>query len=139
MARQPAKKRQAPPAKRNERTKGDIVTPDYTFRLMEHLGPTEAARKIGVTPGTLFKARQVNVISRPFEVAARGVWHEEGYAEMERSRAASAGPRTTNLGEAVTAPISEGITLMLVQVPKQNAAMLMKTADMLGATVVVQD
>lgn len=139
MARQPAKKRQAPPAKRNERTKGDIVTPDYTFRLMEHLGPSEAARRIGVAAGTLFKARAANVISRPFEVAARGVWHEEGYAEMEQARAAPPMPRTTNLGEAVQAPISDAVTLMLVQVPKQNAAMLMKTAGMLGATVVVQE
>lgn len=140
MARATTKARATAPPKRKERVKGDIVTPDYVLRLMQHIGPTAASQKIGTTPGTLHKARNANAVSRPIEVAARGVWHEEGYAEMERARSeAAAAPRTQNLGEAVQAPTSEGITLMLVQVPKQNAAMLMRTANMLGATVVVQD
>lgn len=125
------------PKARKPRVKGDIVTPDYLLKLMERLGPTATAKAIGTTPGTLHKARNARAVSRPFEVAARGVWHEEGYAAEE---AAMPEPEPTrDLGSAVHAPTAEGVTLMLVQAPTGRAAMLLKTAEMLGATVVVQD
>lgn len=126
--------RGAKPA-RKERVKGDVIAPDYLLRLMEHVGPTAAAKEIGSTPGTLHKARNAHSVSRPLEVAAKGIWLEH-YADVATAPPA---PRTADLGSAVHAPTSEGVTLMLVQVPTSRAAMLLKTAEMLGATVVVQD
>lgn len=120
---------------RKERVKGDVITPDYMLRLMEHVGPTAAAKAIGTTPGTLHKARNAHAVSRPLEVAAKGIWLES-YADVVTAPPA---PRTADLGAAVHGPTSEGTVLMLVQVPTARAAMLLKTAEMLGATVVVQD
>lgn len=118
------------------RVKGDTVEPMYALHLMERIGPTAAAKAIGVTPGTLHKARNNKAISRAFEVAAKGIWIADGYGEAVPLPAI---PRTPDLGAAVAAPTAEGTLLMLVQVPRERASMLLKTAEMLGATVVVQD
>lgn len=120
-----------------ERVKGTLVAPEYTLKLMEHVGPTAAAKMIGTTPGTLHKARNANTISQPLEVAARGVWREQGYADMEAAQAAPV-PRTSNLGEAVHAPTAEGTVLMLVQVPRGREALIQKTVEAIGGTVAVQ-
>lgn len=132
-----AAKTQAAAPKRKERVKGDIVKPDYLLRLMEHMGPTAAAKEIGTTPGTLHKARNAHAVSRPLEVAARGIWFEKGYAEMDRARAEPPA-RTTDLGEAVHAPTSEGVSLLLVQVPKGREAIVQKTVEAIGGSVAVQ-
>lgn len=124
---------------RKARVKGDVVKPDYTLRLMELMGPSAAADAIGVSPGTLHKGRNADAISKHFEVAARGIWMEKGYSATEAPAPAAQPPRTADLGSAVAAPTAEGLTLMLVQVPNKSAAMLLRTAEMLGATVVVQD
>jgi hypothetical protein len=132
------KKKAAAPAPK-ERVKGAVVTPDYLLRLMDYEGPTAAAKSIGTTPSTLHKARNMNLVTRSLEVAAQGVWHMKGYAEIEQAQTAPPEPRTPHLDDALVKPTAEGVTLMLVQVPDRNAAMLLKTAEMLSASVVVQD
>lgn len=120
-----------------KRTKGNIVAPDYVLRLMEALGPTKAATAIGTLPGTLHKARNANAVTKSFEVAARGVWHEQGFADAEP--AAPPGPRTTDLGAAVPTPASDGIALLLIQVPRERAPMLQRAAEHLGALIISHD
>lgn len=132
--RTPARARAKAAVQVKKRVKGDLVPPDYVLRLMEHAGPTAAAKAIGVTPGTLHKGRNAGAVSKSLEVAARGIWLES-YGDIV---AAPQQPRTADLASAVHAPTAEGVVLMLVQVPKGNAGMLLKTAEMLGATVVVQ-
>lgn len=118
------------------RVKGDLVPPTYILKLMEHAGPTAAAKEIGTTPGTLHKGRNAGVVSRVYEVAARGIWAEQGYGAMEEAQADSA--RTSHLHEAVQAPTSEGVTLMLVQVPKGRESIVEKTVAAIGGVVSVQ-
>lgn len=137
--RQPTASARAKPApRRKERTKGELVVPDFMLRLMEHIGPSAASKLIGVTPGTLHKARNAGAVSKHIEVASRGIWMEQGYGDVAVAHSESAPPATRTLAEAVHAPTSESTALMLVQVPKGSAPMLLKTAEMLGATVVVQ-
>jgi hypothetical protein len=121
-----------------ERVKGTLVPPEFTVKLMEHVGPTAAAKAIGTTPGTLHKARNAGMISMPLEVAAKGIWREQGYADMEAAQSAPAAPRTSNLGEAVHAPTADGTVLMLVQVPRGREALVQKTVEAIGGTVAVQ-
>lgn len=130
------KKRGATAAPR-ARVKGALVKPEFTLKLMEHIGPTAAAKEIGTTPGTLHKARNANMISQPLEVAARGVWREQGYGDMETAQAAPQ-ERTSNLSDAVQTPLSDGVVLMLVQVPRGREAIIQKTAEALGGSVAVQ-
>lgn len=138
MAATIRRQRGTPAAKATrERVKGSLVSPEFTLKLMEHVGPTAAAKHIGTTPGTLHKARNAGMISQPLEVAARGVWREHGYGDMEAARAEPA-PRTSDLGEAVHAPTSEGTVLMLVQVPRGREAIIQKTAEAIGGVVSVQ-
>lgn len=120
-----------------ERVKGALVQPEFTLKLMEHIGPTAAAKQIGTTPGTLHKARNAGMISQPLEVAARGIWREQGYSDMEAARAEPVA-RTANLSEAVHSPISEATVLMLIQVPRGREGIIQKTAEAVGGTVTVQ-
>lgn len=130
------RKRGSSPAPK-ERVKGALVQPEFTLKLMEHIGPTAAAKQIGTSPGTLHKARNAGMISQPLEVAARGVWREQGYSDMEAARVEPVA-RTANLNEAVHAPISEATVLMLIQVPRGREAIIQKTAEAVGGTVTVQ-
>lgn len=132
-----AGKKRAATAAPKERVKGALVKPEFTLKLMEHIGPTAAAKEIGTTPGTLHKARNAGTISQPLEVAARGVWREQGYSDMETARAEPQ-ERTSNLTDAVQTPLSDGIVLMLVQVPRGREGIIQKTAEAVGGTVAVQ-
>lgn len=122
---------------RKARTKGALVKPDYFLRLKDFIGPSAAARAMGISAGTIHKGVKAGMVSKSHEVAAQGIWVTEGYGDIAPPPQPEI-PRTANLGDAVAAPTSEGVILMLVQVPKGNASMLLKTAEMLGATVVVQ-
>lgn len=117
-----------------ERVKGTLVKPEFTVKLMEHLGPTAAAKAIGTTPGTLHKARNADTISQPLEVAARGIWYEMGIG----GEPARAPARTSDLGEAVLAPTSEGIVTFLVAVPRDKAEMMQGAIKGMGGTIYVR-
>lgn len=120
------------------RIKGAIVTPDFALRLMEHIGPTAAAKEIGTTPGTLHKARNARAITQSLEVAARGVWLEHGYGAMEQAQAEPPAPRTQDLGSAVHAPTSNHVVVMLVEVPQGREEIIKKTVAAIGGTIYVQ-
>lgn len=136
--RQPAVKAKAAARQAKERVKGDLATPDYMLRLMEHVGPTAAAKAIGTTPGTLHKARNANTVSRNIEVAARGIWHEQGYAAAEEVATAPQS-RTSDLRTAVASPASDDVALLLIQVPRERSPMLLRAAEALGAVVISHD
>jgi hypothetical protein len=121
------------PKPKIERTKGDLVPPDYVLRLMEHVGPTAAAKMIGTSPGTLHKARSANIVTRPFEMAARGIWHEEGYEAL----APPAEDRTADLGAAVLAPTGEGIVTFLVAVPGDKSTVMREAIKAMGGRIYV--
>lgn len=127
----------APPAPR-QRTKGTLVEPVYVVRLMERIGPSDAARALGTTPGTLHKARNAGLVTMPFEVAARGVCLERGYMD-EPVQQAPPVPKVRDLSSVVPSPTSESISLMLVQVPRERSAMLQRAAEALGAIVISHD
>jgi hypothetical protein len=137
--RQPAVKAK-PAAARvpKERTKGTLVKPDYVLKLMDKsaLGPAELARLIGISPGTLFKAREAGLISMPFEVAAKGIWFEKGFDAVDNTQPAR---RTTDLSQAVPSPTSDAVSLLLIQVPRDRAPMLQRAAEMMGALVLSHD
>jgi len=120
-----------------ERVKGALVKPEFTLKLMGHAGPTAAAKMIGTSPGTLHKARNAGMISQPLEVAARGIWREQGYSDMEAAQREPP-PRTADLNEAVHSPTAEGTVLMLVQVPRGRETIIQKTVEAVGGTVTVQ-
>lgn len=122
-----------------KRVKGTVVAPEYILRLMEEVGPTKAAALIGTLPGTLHKARKANAVTKSFEVAARGVWHEQGFAAAGET--APAGPRTTDLTSAAPTPdpASDGVALLLIQVPRERAPMLQRAAEHLGALILSHD
>lgn len=105
-------------------------------RLMDRVGPSAAAREIGTTPGTLHKARNANLVSQPFEVAARGICMANGYEAADLQPAAS---KVRDLASVVPSPTSEAISLMLIQVPRERAAMLQRAAEALGAIVISHD
>lgn len=133
--RQPTATKAAVPPRRKPRIKGETVKPDYVLRLMDHVGPTAAAKQIGTTPGTLHKGRNADAISTPYEVAARGIWHELGLSVVESVPPA---PRTATMAEAVHAPDADGTVLLLVQVPRGREAFVLPLVERLGGTVVVQ-
>lgn len=139
--RQPTVKARASAAKPpRARSKGLLAPPDYAIKLMEHMGPTDAAKALGTTPGTLHKARNAGVISKVFEVAARGIWHENGY-EAAETVVATAAPlsRTTDLSAAAPTHTSEAVALLLIQVPRERTSMLTRAAEALGAQVISHD
>jgi len=142
-----------------ERVRGETVEPDYVLRLMSHVGPKVAAELIGVTTGTLHKGRVGNAVSPAVENAARGAWIERGFVEGEppeearrkagtttvartspisRPIPAASAPRTTNMHQVVASPRNEGTVLYLIQVEKERAAILERTAEALGATIISQ-
>lgn len=51
------------------------VTPDYVLRLMDLVGPTEAARLLGTAPGVLYKMRRAHAALKWIEDAARDIWN----------------------------------------------------------------
>lgn len=55
------------------RQKGEFVTPQAILALMEQEGPTRAAKELGVSTTTLFKARRGGQVSRVYEVAAAAI------------------------------------------------------------------
>ena len=71
-----SKARAARPAPRRDlgpqRTKGETVPPVNTLKLMEHLGPTEAARRLGTSTTTLHKVKKHGLASKVIEVASEG-------------------------------------------------------------------
>lgn len=138
--RRPAVKAKATARQPKVRVKGDVSPLDYTLRLMETIGPTATAKAIGTTPGTLHKARNAGAITTSLEVASRGVWNEQGFAAAERA-VESPPPfaRTTDLGAASPSPTSETVSLLLIQVPRERAAMLQRAAESLGAAVISHD
>ena len=55
------------------RNKGEVVPAEDTLRLMTVVGPSRAARSLGVSTTTLHKARNTHEVSKVIEVAAAGV------------------------------------------------------------------
>ncbi|MGH7747092.1 MAG: hypothetical protein ACREQ5_20405 [Candidatus Dormibacteria bacterium] len=125
------------PAHPRTRVKGTLVQPDYVLRRMAHPGPSAASKLIGTTPGTLHKARNANLVTKAYELAARCVWHDQGYADAEQV-AETPPPRIADLSEAVMPPTSASTVLMLVQVPRGRAAILAKTVEAIGGVVTIQ-
>lgn len=57
----------------SQRNKGEVVTAEDTLRLMSTVGPSRAARYLGVSTTTLHKARNSHEVSKVIEVASAGV------------------------------------------------------------------
>lgn len=57
----------------HNRQKGEFVAPKAVLNLMREIGPTKAAKQLGVSTTTLYKARRSGEVSRAYEVAAAGI------------------------------------------------------------------
>lgn len=57
----------------SQRNKGEVVPAEDTLRLMTTVGPSRAARYLGVSTTTLHKARNSQEVSKVIEVASAGV------------------------------------------------------------------
>lgn len=131
-----------PPPKREPRprAKGNVVEPNYLINLMDAVGPKAAARMIGTTESTVFKARSANAVTASIEIAARGVWRETfAPEELEIPRYTVLVPRTMDLNDAVQTPTSDKVSLLLVQVPKGREAFVERTVVAVGGAIIVQD
>lgn len=56
--------------------KGETAKPQHTLELMTALGPTRAAKLLGTSTTTLYKAQRSGVVSKVIEVAAEAKMHE---------------------------------------------------------------
>jgi len=86
--------------------RGEAVEPVMTLRLMEVVGPGKAAALMGTTTTTLHRARNMNAISKVFEIAAKG-------ALLEIGQAAEGKPVETYRQPGMAAP-------RIADVPKQE-------------------
>lgn len=100
------------------RVKGEITTPRALLTLMDNIGPTKAAKEIGTSTTTLYKAKKSMKVSRAFEIAAAGV-----LAEHKQEPAKQNGNGKTEL--------------MLLEVPAGRAELVRRIAEKVGAQEVL--
>lgn len=114
-----------------QRVKGEITTPNAVLALMDKIGPTKAAKEIGTSTTTLYKARKSSKVSRVFEVAAQGILAHNGAAPKAEA------PKKR--GRPVTAKhAGNGKTeLMLLEVPAGRAEFVRRVAEKVGASEVL--
>lgn len=108
----------------SSRQKGEFVTPKAVLQLMTQLGPTKAARQLGVSPTTLYKARRGGEVSRVYEVAASGILGQP---------AAAAKPAKT-VFQTEMAP-NEERALLMVEVPKERVNLIRRAVTAVGGEV----
>lgn len=106
----------------SSRQKGEFVPPKAVLHLMEQFGPTKAAKQLGVSTTTLYKARRGGEVSRVYEVAASGILGQP-----------AAKPARTALQTEVVA--HEERALLLVEVPKEKVSLVRRTIAVLGGEV----
>ena len=116
-------------SKSTARTKGAVVPPIHTLRLMDVVGPTRAARDLGTSTTTLYKAQKHKLVSRVIEVAAEGVLRSIG--TTSGSAPSHLAPRVSE--PLVGAPVTE---MVIFEATPAVAVQLRKIAAKLGATVV---
>lgn len=112
-----------------QRVKGEITTPNAVLALMEKIGPTKAAKEIGTSTTTLYKARKSSKVSRVFEVAAQGILAHNGAAPKVDT------PKKR--GRPVAAKHEGQTELMLLEVPVGRAELVRRVAEKVGASEVL--
>lgn len=145
------------------RQKGEFVTPKAILTLMDQEGPTRAAKELGVSTTTLFKARRGGQVSRAYEVAARTILGNAKLAKRvteaeKRERALleaaadAQAERDSMLDEAAhtaadaldeepapqpeTRKQREKRELLMFEVPKEKEAIIRRAVRSLGGEVV---
>jgi len=102
-----------------ERKKGEAVKPLATMKLYDAVGPTKAAKLIGTSTTTLYKARSNNHVSKVIELAAESKLKE---LDME--------PALHTNGAA------QESVLMLLEAPSDKARIIERLCKALGAKFV---
>jgi hypothetical protein len=109
-------------------TRRHMVAPTNVIKLMDEIGGTRTAAKLGVSTTLLYKAKKENAINQVVEVAALGALASLGKPDNVGHHA---GP-----GPAFgTAPRS-GEVAFLVTIAQDKAEMFQRMAAALGATAV---
>lgn len=117
------KTKTAPPVS----TRRHMVAPTNVIKLMDEIGGTRTAAKLGVSTTLLYKAKKEGAINQVVEIAAQGALSNLGNIQPP----AHAGP-----GPAFgTAPRS-GEVAFLVTLSADRAEMFQRMAAALGATAV---
>lgn len=114
-------------ATKKSRVKGDMSKPTALLKLMELVGPAEAKRLIGVTPQTMYRARDAGVVSKVVEVAAQGA--------LDRRMAAQGAPQAARQQDASHVD-DEEIGILILELPLKYEARVTAIAEKLGAKVV---
>lgn len=115
------------PAPAKASTRRHMVAPVNVIKLMDEIGGTRTAAKLGVSTTLLYKAKKENAINQVVEIAAQGALSNLGGVHHP----AHAGP-----GPAFgTAPRS-GEVAFLVTIAQDKADIFQRMAAALGAAVV---
>lgn len=104
----------------HSRQKGEFVTPKAILSLMDQVGPTKAAKELGVSTTTLYKARRGGEVSRAYEVAAAAI------LGLERPIAAARAVRAASVERE----------LLMFEVPKDKEDLVRRAVRSLGGEVV---
>lgn len=96
-----------------QRVKGETVRPSATLQLMDDIGPTKAARALGVSTTLLYKARRENTVSRVVEAAASGKVQPQAVSRTPHDEPA----------------------LLIVEIPMDKQDLLARVAQALGGRV----
>lgn len=124
-----------------DRTKGETVKAVAFMQLDKQIGPTKAAKAIGISGTTLYKARTAGRVSRAYEVAANGILSNPTALEaarrgdMEMLNAALSGPAQASPSPQLHAASADGKTVLIISVPNNKADLLRTVAKQFGAEV----
>lgn len=123
------KKVAKPRAPATKQRRGEAVEPAMTLRLMEAVGVSRAARMMGTTTTTLHRARNLNAISKVYEVAAAGelrtLGSPDGATETYRAPGMAA--------HKPTAATPRDTAIFIMEVPSDRVPMAEQFASMVGA------
>lgn len=107
-----------------------LVTPQCVVKLMEAIGPTRAADRLGVSTTLLHKARKENEVNRVVEIAAANILEHLGDGAAQQTHK----PATQHHAPAKPAGRD---SIFLLAVTADKAELVERFAAALGAEVVV--
>mgnify|MGYP001594291282 CR=1 FL=1 len=115
------------------RVKGETTSPVVVLQLMETLGPARAARAMGISPTTLYKAQKTGVVSKNIELAAEAVMNQGGVPKAAHAPQPTAPqPVVARNGGAHSATTA----VVVIEVPTTKVELLKRVAQQFGGFVV---
>ena len=116
------------------RVKGETTSPVVVLQLMETLGPARAARAMGISPTTLYKAQKTGVVSKNIELAAEAVMNQGGVPKAAHAPQPTAPQPAMMARNGGAHPATTAV--VVIEVPATKVELLKRVAQQFGGFVV---